>query len=165
MSEMVLWLADHLPDDAIITNGAGNFATWVHRFYRYRRFGTQLAPTSGSMGYGLPAAVAAKLVHPDRTVVCVRRRRRFPDDRAGTRDRGRRTALAVIVLLVNNGMYGTIRMHQERHYPGRVVGTDLAQPRFRRAGARLWRPWRDRDAHRRFSRRLRAGARHRACLR
>jgi len=129
MSEVVLWLADHLPENAIITNGAGNFATWVHRFYRYRRFGTQLAPTSGSMGYGFPAAVAAKLLHPDRTVVCV----------AGDGDflmTGQELAtavqrhLAVIVLLVNNNMYGTIRMHQERHYPGRVVGTDLHNPDF-----------------------------------
>jgi acetolactate synthase-1/2/3 large subunit len=129
MSEIVRWLSDHLPDDAIICNGAGNFTTWVHRFYRYRRFGTQLAPTSGSMGYGFPAAVAAKLVHPDRPVVCV----------AGDGDflmTGQELAtvmqnrLALIVLVVNNGMYGTIRMHQERHYPARVVGTTLYNPDF-----------------------------------
>jgi acetolactate synthase-1/2/3 large subunit len=129
MSEIVRWLSEHLPDDAIICNGAGNFTTWVHRFYRYRQFGTQLAPTSGSMGYGFPAAVAAKLAHPDRTVVCV----------AGDGDflmTGQELAtvmqneLALIVLVVNNGMYGTIRMHQERHYPGRVVGTALYNPDF-----------------------------------
>jgi len=129
MSEIVRWLSEHLPDDAIICNGAGNFTTWVHRFYRYRRFGTQLAPTSGSMGYGFPAAVAAKLAYPDRTVVCV----------AGDGDflmTGQELAtvmqneLALIVLVVNNGMYGTIRMHQERHYPGRVVGTALYNPDF-----------------------------------
>jgi acetolactate synthase-1/2/3 large subunit len=129
MGEIMLWLDEQLPPDAIVTNGAGNFATWVHRFYRYRRFGTQLAPTSGSMGYGFPAAVAAKIAHPERTVVCV----------AGDGDflmTGQELAtaahlrLGVIVLLLNNGMYGTIRMHQERHYPGRVIGTDLYNPDF-----------------------------------
>ena len=81
------WLAAHLPDDAIMTNGAGNYTIWLHRFYRYRRFGTQLAPDSGSMGYGVPAAVAAKLIHPERMVVCLRRRRLLPDERPGVRDR------------------------------------------------------------------------------
>jgi len=129
LSEVILWLDEHLPADAIITNGAGNFATWVHRFHRYRRLGTQVAPTSGSMGYGFPAAVAAKIIHPTRTVVCV----------AGDGDflmTGQELATAmqqraaVIVLVVNNGMYGTIRTHQERHHPGRVVGTDLHNPDF-----------------------------------
>ena len=129
MGEIVLWLDEHLPPDAIVTNGAGNFATWVHRFHRYRRFGSQLAPTSGSMGYGFPAAVAAKIVHPERTVLCV----------AGDGDflmTGQELAtavhrrLGVIVLIVNNGMYGTIRMHQERHHPGRVIGTELFNPDF-----------------------------------
>jgi acetolactate synthase I/II/III large subunit len=129
MSDIVRWLGARLPADAIVCNGAGNFTTWVHRFYRYRRFGTQLAPTAGSMGYGFPAAVAAKLVHPDRMVVCF----------AGDGDflmTGQELAtvmqheLAVIVLIVNNGIYGTIRMHQERHYPGRVVGTTLTNPDF-----------------------------------
>jgi acetolactate synthase-1/2/3 large subunit len=129
LAEVILWLDEHLPADAVITNGAGNFATWVHRFYRYRRFGTQLAPTSGSMGYGFPAAVAAKITHPERVVVCV----------AGDGDflmTGQELATAmqqraaVIVLVVNNGMYGTIRTHQERHHPGRVIGTDLYNPDF-----------------------------------
>jgi acetolactate synthase I/II/III large subunit len=129
MSEIVRWLGEHLPEDAIITNGAGNFATWVHRFHAYRRLGTQLAPTAGSMGYGFPAAVAAKLIRPDRQVICV----------AGDGDflmTGQEFAtavqqrLALIVLVVNNGMYGTIRMHQERHYPGRIVGTALQNPDF-----------------------------------
>ncbi len=129
LGEIMLWLDEHLPADAIFTNGAGNFATWVHRFHQYRRFGSQLAPTSGSMGYGFPAAVAAKIVHPDRAVICV----------AGDGDflmTGQELAtavhrrLGVIVLLVNNGMYGTIRMHQERHHPGRVIGTDLSNPDF-----------------------------------
>jgi acetolactate synthase-1/2/3 large subunit len=129
MSEIVRWLSDHLPRNAIICNGAGNFATWVHRFYRYRGLGTQLAPTSGSMGYGFPASVAAKLVHPDRPVVCVAGDGDFlmtGQELATVMQNG----LALIVLVVNNGMYGTIRMHQERHYPGRVVGTTLYNPDF-----------------------------------
>jgi acetolactate synthase-1/2/3 large subunit len=129
LGEIMLWLDRELPADAIVTNGAGNFAAWVHRFYQYRRFGTQLAPTSGSMGYGFPAAVAAKLRHPDRVVLCV----------AGDGDflmTGQELAtavqqrLGVIVLLVNNNMYGTIRAHQERHYPERVIGTALHNPDF-----------------------------------
>ena len=129
MGEIMLWLDEHLPPDAICTNGAGNFATWLHRFHQYRRFGSQLAPTSGSMGYGFPAAVAAKLIHPERMVLCV----------AGDGDflmTGQELATAVaqklgiVVLLVNNGMYGTIRMHQERHYPERVIGTELHNPDF-----------------------------------
>jgi acetolactate synthase-1/2/3 large subunit len=129
MAEIVRWLSEHLPEDAIICNGAGNFTTWVHRFYRYRKFGTQLAPTSGSMGYGFPASVAAKLAYPGREVVCV----------AGDGDflmTGQELATVMqndarlIVLVVNNGMYGTIRMHQERHYPARVVGTALHNPDF-----------------------------------
>ncbi len=129
LGEIMLWLDAHVPADAIFTNGAGNFATWLHRFHQYRRFGTQLAPTSGSMGYGFPAALAAKVVHPERTVVCV----------AGDGDflmTGQELAtavqrqLGVMVLIVNNNMYGTIRMHQERHHPGRVIGTDLRNPDF-----------------------------------
>ena len=120
---------ERLPDDAIITNGAGNYATWAHRFHRWRRFGTQAAPTSGSMGYGTPAAVAAKALHPDREVIC------FAGDGCFLMN-GQEFATAVqyelpiIVIVVNNGMYGTIRMHQEREYPGRVSGTDLKNPDF-----------------------------------
>ena len=115
--------------DAIVTNGAGNFSAWVHRFWRWHDYPTQLAPTSGAMGYGVPAAVAAKAVHPDRTLICF----------AGDGDflmSGQELATAmqydlpIVILVVNNGMYGTIRMHQERHFPGRVVGTDLANPDF-----------------------------------
>jgi acetolactate synthase I/II/III large subunit len=129
LGEIMLWLDGQVPVDTIFTNGAGNFATWLHRFHQYRGFGTQLAPTSGSMGYGFPAALAAKVVHPDRTVVCL----------AGDGDflmTGQELAtavqrrLAVIVLIVNNNMYGTIRTHQERHHPGRVIGTDLHNPDF-----------------------------------
>jgi acetolactate synthase-1/2/3 large subunit len=129
LSSVMAALRDRLPADAILTNGAGNFTVWAHRFYEFHRYPTQLGPRSGSMGYGVPAAVAAKAVHPDRAVVCI----------AGDGDfmmTGQELATAVqeeldvVVLVVNNGMYGTIRMHQERRYPGRVVGTDLHNPDF-----------------------------------
>ena len=129
MEEVVAWLSANLPEDAIITNGAGNYAAFVHRYYRYRRFGTQLAPTSGSMGYGLPAAIAAKLARPAQTVVCL-----AGDGCLQMTVNELSTAAqygaAVIVLVANNGRYGTIRMHQERSYPGRVSGTDLFSPDF-----------------------------------
>ncbi|WP_137043621.1 thiamine pyrophosphate-binding protein [Pseudolabrys sp. FHR47] len=129
LGEIMVWLRDNLGPEAIITNGAGNFATWINRYYRFRRYNTLIAPTSGSMGYGLPAALAMKTLYPDRTVVCV----------AGDGDfmmTGNDFATAVqysrpiIVVLWDNGTYGTIRMHQEREYPGRVVGTDLKNPDF-----------------------------------
>jgi acetolactate synthase-1/2/3 large subunit len=129
MAEIVRWLDQHMPPETAYTNGAGNFATWLHRFHRYRGFGTQLAPTSGSMGYGFPAALGAKVTDPTRPVVCF----------AGDGDfqmTGQELATAVqykldvIVLVINNGMLGTIRMHQERHYPERIMGTDLVNPDF-----------------------------------
>jgi acetolactate synthase I/II/III large subunit len=129
MAEVVGWLDQQLPDDAIITNGAGNYATWVHRYYRYKGFRTCLAPTCGSMGYGVPAGVAAKLVHPDRTVVSV-------SGDGCYMMHGQELATAVqygvntIFLVVNNGMFGTIRMHQEREYPNRISATDLRNPDF-----------------------------------
>lgn len=129
MNKVMEHLASVLPADAIITNGAGNYATWVHRFHRFTRYGTQLAPTSGSMGYGLPAAVGAKRVQPDRMVVC------FAGDGCFMMH-GQEFATAVqydlpiIVLIVDNGMYGTIRMHQEKFYPGRISATELRNPDF-----------------------------------
>ncbi|MGE0116392.1 MAG: thiamine pyrophosphate-binding protein [Dongiaceae bacterium] len=129
MPEVMAFLRQRLPPDAILTNGAGNYTAWVHRFYQYRRFRTQLAPTSGAMGYGLPAALAAKAVHPERAVVC------FAGDGCFLMT-GQELAtavqhdLAVIIVVVNNGMYGTIRMHQEREYPERPIGTDLMNPDF-----------------------------------
>jgi len=129
LSQIVAWLRENTPDDTIICNGAGNYTSWVHRFYRYRRQATQLAPTSGSMGYGTPAAVAAKLVHPDRTVIS------FAGDGCFMMN-GQEIATAaqyganIIVIVANNRMLGTIRMHQERAYPGRVVATDLINPDF-----------------------------------
>ena len=129
LGEVMVWLRDHLPADAIITNGAGNYCIWVNGYYQYRGYRTQLGPTSGSMGYGTPAAIAAKLVHPERTVVA------FAGDGCFLMT-GQELATAaqydlkIIWCVVNNGMYGTIRMHQERDYPGRVVGTDLKNPDF-----------------------------------
>jgi len=127
--EVVVWLRDRLPKDAIICNGAGNYAGWLHRFHRFHTFSAQLAPTSGSMGYGVPAAVIAKRQHPERVVVA------FAGDGCFLMN-GQEFATAVqygaaiIVIVVDNSQYGTIRMHQERDYPGRVVGTQLNNPDF-----------------------------------
>ena len=118
-----------LPDDAIIANGAGNYTVWVHRFYRYRQPATELAPTNGAMGYGLPAAICAKLEHPERTVVCFAGDGCFmmyPQELATAMQFG----APVVVIVVNNGMLGTIRMHQEREFPGRVAATPLLNPDF-----------------------------------
>ena len=122
-------LRERLPPDAVITSGAGNFTVWAHRFYVFRRYGTQLAPQSGAMGYGVPAALTAKLLHPERTVVCLAGDGDFLMS-AGELATAIQYDLAIVVLVINNGMYGTIRMHQERSYPGRVVGTDLVNPDF-----------------------------------
>ncbi len=127
--EAMKWLRERLPAEAIITNGAGNYAIWIHRYYRFRKFGTQLAPTSGSMGYGVPAAVMAKRQRPDSPVVC------FAGDGCFMMN-GQEFATAVqygialIVVVLDNSMYGTIRMHQEREYPGRVSATLLKNPDF-----------------------------------
>jgi acetolactate synthase-1/2/3 large subunit len=129
VGEIMVWLRGVLPPDAIMCNGAGNFSGWLHRFHRFRKFATLLAPTSGSMGYGVPAAIGAKRLYPERTVFCI----------AGDGDflmNGQEFATAVqydlpvIIAIVDNGMYGTIRMHQEREYPGRVIGTALRNPDF-----------------------------------
>jgi acetolactate synthase I/II/III large subunit len=129
LGEIIVALRDKLPADTVVCNGAGNFSVWVHRYTRYRRYGTQLAPISGSMGYGVPAAIGMKRLAPERTVIAF----------AGDGDflmTGQEFATAVqydlpvIIVVVDNGMYGTIRMHQERHYPGRVVGTELKNPDF-----------------------------------
>jgi acetolactate synthase-1/2/3 large subunit len=129
LSEVVAHMTEALPADAIMCNGAGNFSAWLHRFDRRRAFPSQLAPTSGAMGYGVPAAIAAKIVEPYREVVCF----------CGDGDflmTGQELATAaqqganVVFIVVDNGSYGTIRMHQERDYPGRTVATDLANPDF-----------------------------------
>jgi acetolactate synthase I/II/III large subunit len=129
MGEIMNWLEENLEPDTIMTNGAGNYATWLHRFHRFQHFATQAAPTSGSMGYGLPAAVAAALAFPDRQTIC------FAGDGCFLMH-GQEFATAVkhrlpiIVLVINNNMYGTIRMHQERDYPARVSATALTNPDF-----------------------------------
>src|SRR5262249_30668990 len=129
LGRIMTWLRDRLPDDAIVTSDAGNFSGWPNRFLQYRRPGRQLGPTSGAMGYGVPAAVAASIVHRDRIVVG------FCGD-GGFMMTGQELATALgegaapIILLFNNAMYGTIRMHQERRFPGRVVGTALKNPDF-----------------------------------
>lgn len=118
-----------LPPDSIITNGAGNFAIWLHRFFKYKNVRTQLAPTSGAMGYGFPAAIAAKLRNPNVPVVCVAGDGDFlmyPQELATALQFGAH----VIVLVVNNGLYGTIRMHQSQRFPGRVSATQIKNPDF-----------------------------------
>ncbi|MEM7488376.1 MAG: thiamine pyrophosphate-binding protein [Pseudomonadota bacterium] len=129
MEQVIAHLNDVLPDDAIVTNGAGNYAAWLHRYYRYRGWRTQLAPTSGSMGYGLPAAVAAKLAHPQRDVFCLAGDGCFQMvmQEFGT---AAQYGANIVVLISDNGMYGTIRMHQQRTYPGRPSGTTLVNPDF-----------------------------------
>jgi acetolactate synthase-1/2/3 large subunit len=126
--EIIVWLRERVPD-AILCNGAGNFTTWAQRFFRFHSFGQHYAPQAGSMGYGLPAAVGIKRLYPEKTVLCV----------AGDGDflmNGQEFMTAVqydlpiIVVLMDNGTYGTIRMHQEREYPGRISGTDLRNPDF-----------------------------------
>ena len=127
--QVILHLDEVLPADAIIGNGAGNFASPLHRFFRHRGHKTQLSPSSGAMGYGVPAAIAAKLRYPERTVLAVTGDGDFMmtgQELATARQYG----VAITVLLINNGMYGTIRMHQEQHFPGRVHGTDLVNPEF-----------------------------------
>ena len=129
LGEIMAFLRTRLPGDAVQTCGAGNFTVWAHRFAEFTQFGTQACPRSGSMGYGLPAAVAAQLIHPERVVVC------FTGDGDFVMSSPELATavqydLPIVVLLVNNGMYATIRMHQERQFPGRVVGTDLENPDF-----------------------------------
>ncbi len=129
MNGVMRALAEALPEDAIVTNDAGNFSGWAHRYHRFRRWPSQLGPTNGAMGYGVPAAIGAKAACPDREVVC------FVGD-GGFLMTGNEIAtallegLAPLILVIDNGMYGTIRMHQERDYPGRTIATTLASPDF-----------------------------------
>jgi acetolactate synthase-1/2/3 large subunit len=129
LSAMMIWLRDNLPADAIITNGAGGFAAWIHRFYRFRKFGTHFAPVSQSMGYGVPAAVALKRLYPGRRVVSI-----SGDGDFLMSGQEFMTAvqydLPIIALVLDNGMYGSIRLHQEKNYPGRVSATTLKNPDF-----------------------------------
>ena len=129
MAKVVNWLSENLDDDAVIGNGAGNYTVWVHRYYRYKSPRTELAPTSGAMGYGFPAAIAAKLRAPKRQVVAFAGDGCFlmyPQEIGTALQYGAN----LVILVVNNGIYGTIRMHQERRFPGRVVATDIVNPDF-----------------------------------
>ncbi|MCW5770919.1 MAG: thiamine pyrophosphate-binding protein [Rhodospirillaceae bacterium] len=129
MADILVWLRERLPADAFIVNGAGNYSGWIHKYYQFRRYRTQVGPTSGSMGYGTPAAIAVKLMHPDRIVVNIAGDGCFMMH-------GQEMATAalynvpVVNIVVNNGLYGTIRMHQEREYPKRVIATQLKNPDF-----------------------------------
>jgi acetolactate synthase I/II/III large subunit len=129
LQEIALWLRDHVPADTIVCTGAGNFSGFLNRYYRFTGWRTQVAPTSGSMGYGTPAAIGAQVAYPDKLVVC------FNGDGDYLMN-GQEIAAAVqyeqpiVYVVVNNGMYGTIRMHQEREYPGRVYATALHNPDF-----------------------------------
>ena len=160
LGEIMAFLRRRLPGDAVQTCGAGNFTVWAHRFAQFTQFGTQACPRSGSMGYGLPAAVAAQLIHPDRVVVA------FTGDGDFVMSSPELATtvqydLPLVVLLVNNGMYATIRMHQERQFPGRVVGTDLENPDFpalaRAYGAHGERVERTQDFEAAFERALASG--------
>ncbi len=129
LAQVMIWLRDTLPEDAIICNGAGNYAAWIHRYYRFRRFATHIAPTSATMGYGVPAAVAMQRLYPERLVVSLNGDGDFLMN-------GQEFATAVqyglpiVVIVCDNASYGTIRMHQERNFPGRVIATDLRNPDF-----------------------------------
>ena len=129
LGRVVHWLNANVPPQTIITNGAGNYTAWVHRFYQHRQLGTQLAPTSGTMGYGIPAAIAAKITHPDRAVIC------FAGDGCFMMSEkelatAKQYKLAIVFIVVNNNMYGSIRMHQEKNFPGKVFATSLENPDF-----------------------------------
>ncbi|NND48666.1 MAG: hypothetical protein HKN60_00275 [Rhizobiales bacterium] len=129
LSEIICWMSRELADDAVMINGSGNNSGWVHRFYQFRGLGSQLVATSGSMGYAVPAAVVASLLHPERTVVSVNGDGCFlmlGQEMATAAQYG----LNPIFIVVNNQMLATIRMHQERQFPGRVVGTDIPSPDF-----------------------------------
>jgi len=129
LAQTMIWLSDNLPQDAIVCNGAGNYASWIHRYFRFRRFGSHFAPTSATMGYGVPAAVAIQRLYPKRLVVSLNGDGDFLMN-------GQEFATAIqyelpiVVVVCDNASYGTIRMHQERNYPARVIGTDLKNPDF-----------------------------------
>ena len=129
LTQVMAILRGRLGPEAILASGAGTFTVWAHRFYVFRSYRTQLAPLSGAMGYGVPAAIAAKLVHPERDVVCLAGDGDFLMS-ASELATARQADAPIVVLVVDNGMYGTIRMHQERRFPGRVSGTDLLNPDF-----------------------------------
>jgi acetolactate synthase-1/2/3 large subunit len=129
MEVIVKKLSDTMPEKTIITNGAGNYNGWLHRYFKYKGWRTQVGSTSGSMGYGLPAAVAAKIMYPDKEVICLSGDGCFQMtmQEFGT---ACQYGLNIIVIISNNSVYGTIRMHQEREFPGRPSGISLVNPNF-----------------------------------
>jgi acetolactate synthase-1/2/3 large subunit len=129
LGTVVGWLSTRVAPGTIIANGAGNYCAWVHRYFRYRHPHTELAPTSGAMGYGVPAAIAAALRHPDRQVIAFAGDGCFlmyPQELGTAVQNGAK----LVILIANNGTYGTIRMHQEHRFPGRVIATDIVSPDF-----------------------------------
>jgi acetolactate synthase-1/2/3 large subunit len=129
LGKIMIWLREHAPDDAIVCNGAGNYAAWIHRFYRFHNYNAHIAPTSASMGYGVPAAVAMQRLHPDRLVISINGDGDFLMNGQEFAT-AVQYALPIVVIICDNASYGTIRMHQEREYPGRVCATDLRNPDF-----------------------------------
>ncbi len=129
LEKIIEWLSNNLPEDSIITNGAGNYAAFLHRYFVFKEYPTAIGPTSGSMGYGFPASIAAKLRFPDKTVICMAGDGCFQMT-LNEMSTAAHNKLAIIVIVVNNGKYATIRMHQEKHYPGRVSGTEIHNPDF-----------------------------------
>jgi acetolactate synthase-1/2/3 large subunit len=129
LAAVIRHLSERMPEDTVITNGAGNYTGWVHRFHQFKRFGTQLAPVAGAMGFGVPAALAAKLRHPERPVVCYAGDGCFlmSSQELATAIRYR---LPVIFVVIDNASYGSIRSHQVRRYPGRLHATDITSPDF-----------------------------------
>lgn len=129
LEKIIEWLSNNLAEDAIVTNGAGNYAAFLHRYFVFKEYPTAIGPTSGSMGYGFPASIAAKLRFPDKTVICMAGDGCFQMT-LNEMSTAAHNKLAIIVIVVNNGKYATIRMHQEKHYPGRVSGTEIHNPDF-----------------------------------
>ena len=129
LEKIIKWLSNNLPEDSIVTNGAGNYAAFLHRYFAFKEYPTAIGPTSGSMGYGFPASIAAKLRFPDKTVICLAGDGCFQMT-LNEMSTAAQNKLAIIVIVVNNGKYATIRMHQEKNYPGRVSGTELHNPDF-----------------------------------
>ena len=129
LEKIINWLSNNLPEDSIVTNGAGNYAAFLHRYFAFKEYPTAIGPTSGSMGYGFPASIAAKLRFPDKTVICLAGDGCFQMT-LNEMSTAAQNKLAIIVIVVNNGKYATIRMHQEKNYPGRVSGTELHNPDF-----------------------------------
>jgi len=129
LEKIIEWLSNNLPEDSIVTNGAGNYAAFLHRYFVFKEYPTAIGPTSGSMGYGFPASIAAKLRFPDKTVICMAGDGCFQMT-LNEMSTAAHNKLAIIVIVVNNGKYATIRMHQEKHYPGRVSGTEIHNPDF-----------------------------------